>query len=368
MTTHTAVSCEADDQATNAGLYEVSLDCVKVLDLEGTIVRLNPGGVHVLELDSPTQLNGAVWRGLWPAAAQASVDDAVRAARAGQPAQFSAFCPTAKGSPRWWDVVVSPIRGPGGAVTQLLAVSRDITPLVDAQEALKAADRQKDDFLALISHELRNPLSAIVAAAAVLNLPSLGADKVASTGKLIARQAGHMSRLAEDLLDFSRAARRELALQIDTVDLRKIVLDAAEQLQPSTDQKRQQVRVSLPADAVTVQADRMRLVQVVGNLLGNASRYSPDQTVIDLVLGAVNDRAVLEIRDQGKGISAEFMPRLFDLYAQVETSSARRTGGLGLGLALVKTFVDLHHGQVDAYSGGEGQGSTFTVTLPLARR
>lgn len=347
-------------------LYENSPDCIKVLRLDGTIETLNPGGQLALELDHPHQLDGMSWPSLWPGSERARVEAAVVAARAGKRTQFLAFCPTAKNTPRWWDVVVTPMTDTARTVAGLLVVSRDVTELVQAKEELARVNAQKDTFLAVLSHELRNPLSALAMAAKVIDANHGGNAQLSKISDLIGRQVGHMARLAEDLLDVSRITHGQVHLQLEELDLHAIVHDAGEQLAPTLAAKNQILEKRLAALPVLVRIDCMRLVQVLGNLLANASRYSPPGSPIEVAVTADARHALLSVSDQGKGIPSAMMPALFDLFSQGQAETDRKSSGIGVGLGIVKGLVELHGGSVTVASDGVGRGSTFTVALPLA--
>lgn len=237
--------------------------------------------------------------------------------------------------------------------------------LDDKAAALQKADRSKDEFLATLSHELRGPLSAAGMAASLLRPAGVTPERASQMGELISRQVAHMSRLVEDLLDVSRVSRGLVQLEKVPVELAEVVAAAVEQIQSAADQKRHRIEQQLGCDSVVVLGDRTRLLQVLSNLLSNATRYTNDGGVIRIVLEKHGTMALLRVSDNGRGIRAELMPHLFDLYVQAELSSDRTGGGLGLGLALVKNLVEAHGGAVMAYSAGDGQGSAFTVQLPL---
>jgi len=231
-------------------------------------------------------------------------------------------------------------------------------------DALLSADRRKDEFLAILAHELRGPLAAVAMAGDLLQKNPSGADRVISAGQLIVRQTAHMSRLIEDLLDVSRIGRNELSIERLPVDLCDAVRTAVEQIMPAALRRRHELVMQLPAAPVIVQGDRTRLIQVLGNLIGNAIRYTPDGGRIEVAL----ESDVLEVRvcvsDNGVGIAPENLPRLFDLFVQAHRSSGKRDGGLGLGLALVKALMHAHGGDVHAHSDGCGQGSRFEISFP----
>jgi signal transduction histidine kinase len=237
--------------------------------------------------------------------------------------------------------------------------------LDDRAAALQQADRSKDDFLATLSHELRGPLSAAGMAATLLQPIGVTSERANQMGELITRQVAHMSRLVEDLLDVSRVSRGLVQLDTAPVELAEIVAEAVEQVQSAADLKHHRIEQQLGRASLLVLGDRTRLVQVLSNLLSNAIRYTSNGGLIHVVLEKRGPMALLRVSDNGRGIRAELMPRLFDLYVQAELSSDRMGGGLGLGLALVKNLVEAHKGTVTVYSAGDGQGSAFTVQLPL---
>lgn len=348
----------------NAQLFENSVDCIKIIDSKGNITEVNPGAVSALELGSVADLSGEPWHSLWPEESKTTVLDAIAKGFQGERVQFAAFCPTAKGTPRWWDVLVTPVQDSEGKVTTLMAVSRDVTEVHQAREALRDADIRKDEFLAVLAHELRNPLSAAGMAATILETQQLGFDRTAELGKLVSRQVGHMSRLVEDLIDISRVSRGLIVLDRQPVDMLLVIDDALEQLQAGVTQQRHSVNVSRVEGNCIVAGDRTRLLQVIGNILGNAVRYTPAGGRIDIGMALAEDVLQITIADTGVGISPERMPDLFGLFTRGERTSDRNSSGLGLGLALVQKLVALHGGTVVAFSEGEGMGSAFTVTLP----
>jgi len=234
-------------------------------------------------------------------------------------------------------------------------------------EVLMSADRRKDEFLAILAHELRGPLSAVSMAAGMLSLGGCAAGEAAHLGKLIARQSDHMSRIVEDLLDVSRIVRNEVAIEHRPLDLHGVVQAAVEQAQPAADRRGHVIELRLAPQAAVVAGDRTRLVQVLANLIGNAIRYTPEGGRIVVELAAAGpEQVVLSVADNGIGISAELLPNLFDLFKQARRSTDSRNSGLGLGLALVKTLVEAHGGSVRASSPGTGQGSRFEIRLPCS--
>jgi len=233
-----------------------------------------------------------------------------------------------------------------------------------AERELRAADQRKDEFLAMLAHELRNPLAPISTGAHLLKLLHSDNAQITQTCAIIARQVEHMTGLVDDLLDVSRVTRGLVSLSTQVLDLRKVVDDAAEQIRPLISTRRHTVVLDLPLDAATVKGDHKRLVQVVANLLNNANKYTPEGGRIALRLVQDDGEYVLSVTDDGIGMEPQLVARVFDLFSQAERTPDRSQGGLGLGLALAKSLVELHGGSVRAESAGLGKGSTFTVRLP----
>jgi signal transduction histidine kinase/ActR/RegA family two-component response regulator/PAS domain-containing protein len=238
---------------------------------------------------------------------------------------------------------------------------------VRAEQALRQADSRKDEFLAMLAHELRNPLAPISAAAQLLNRGPLDAERVARTSSIIARQVAHMTGLIDDLLDVSRVTRGLVVLSRDEVDLKRVVADAVEQVRPLIEARRHHFAVHLGPEPAQVEGDYKRLVQVLANLLNNAAKYTPEGGKLVVWLGVAGDQVALSVSDSGIGITQELLPKVFDLFSQAKRTPDRAQGGLGLGLALVKSLVELHGGTVAASSEGRDAGSEFTVRLPRLR-
>jgi signal transduction histidine kinase/CheY-like chemotaxis protein len=233
-----------------------------------------------------------------------------------------------------------------------------------AERELRAADQRKDEFLAMLAHELRNPLAPISTGAHLLKLLHSDNAQISQTCAIIARQVDHMTSLVDDLLDVSRVTRGLVALSSQVLDLRAVIDDAAEQIRPLIAARRHRMVIDVPPEAAPVSGDHKRLVQVVANLLGNATKYTPEGGRINLRLVADGATYLLTISDDGIGMDPNLVKRVFDLFTQAERTPDRSQGGLGLGLALARSLVELHGGAVDAHSDGLGQGSTFSVRLP----
>jgi PAS domain S-box-containing protein len=251
-----------------------------------------------------------------------------------------------------------------GQVTEILAIGNDITAQKRAEAALRDADRRKDDFLATLAHELRNPLAPLRNAAAILSRIGSTDPRVQKTCEIIDRQITHMVRLIDDLLDLSRISRGKLQLRMERVELRPILEGAVELARPLTERAGQSLDVSLPAASVILHADPVRLAQVFSNLLINASKFTPHGGLIRLAAEMAEGEALVIVEDTGIGIPAEHLPYLFEMFHQVPSAAERSTSGLGLGLALVRGLIQMHGGRVEARSDGPGKGSVFVVWMP----
>ena len=250
---------------------------------------------------------------------------------------------------------------------RMLGHTLDITPLVQARLALETADRHKDEFLATVSHELRNPLGPILNAATMLARAGERAEVRSMAVPLIQRQIKQMTHLIDDLLELSRIRHRRIVLQRAPVDALQAVNDALEAVRPALDKAGHQLEVRPAAKAVLVDADAPRLTQMLCNLLNNACKYSPDGGLIEVDIERAGGQGVIRVSDNGVGIAPEVLPRIFELFVQDRHDRERAGGGLGLGLALVKRLVELHGGSVEVASAGRGHGASFTLRLPLAR-
>ena len=260
----------------------------------------------------------------------------------------------------------APVQDAAGQLTGTVVIFRDESERRQTEEALRAADRRKDEFLATLAHELRNPLAPICMGLELMKLSTGDEPAVADARSMVERQARHMVRLIDDLLDISRITRGKLGLRKAPVDLQTIVDQAIEAARPLLGEAHHELVVRLPELAVMLEADRDRLTQVLSNLLNNAAKYTPSGGRVELAAIADGAQLVLTVADNGRGISAPQLDTIFDMFIQAGEASENGHTGLGLGLTLVKRLVELHAGTVEAASEGPGRGSTFTVRLPIA--
>lgn len=310
---------------------------------------------------------GSVWESIHP-------EDMPRlhAARARAITQRSSYRETVRlirpdsGAILWLDVRGQIVCNADGTVASVRGVSVDISERMRAEEDLRQADRRKDEFLAMLAHELRNPLAPISAAAQLLRMAALDPAIIRKTSDVISRQVAHLTRLVDDLLDVSRVTRGLIELERKRLAVQDIVADATEQTQPTILARHHTLMLDVPSAPIELIGDHKRLVQVLTNLLTNAAKYTPDGGRLTLSVATDADHVVIDIKDNGIGIASDLLPHVFDLFTQAERTPDRSQGGLGLGLALVATLVALHGGTITANSSGKGLGSTFRLRLPRA--
>jgi PAS domain S-box-containing protein len=265
---------------------------------------------------------------------------------------------------RIYEYILVPVLAPDGEVEAIAGTTRDVTERKQAEEGLRDANRRKDEFLAMLAHELRNPLAPISAAAEILQMKALDEKVAARTSQIISRQVKHMTALVDDLLDLSRVTRGLVTLNRHPLDLKSVVYNAVEQVRPFIEAQRHHLLFDLAAETAYVMGDQKRMVQIVTNLLNNAAKYTPQGGAIQIRLSVNADKLALSVEDNGIGIPADLQAHVFELFTQAERTSDRAQGGLGIGLALVKNLTELHGGTISCFSEGKGKGSKFTMILP----
>jgi PAS domain S-box-containing protein len=269
------------------------------------------------------------------------------------------------GQYRWVLGRALPVRGEDGQIVRWMGTCTDIHAQKMAEDALRRENVRKDEFLAMLAHELRNPLAPISSAAQLIKLPGADSKRIAHAGDIIARQVKHMATIVDDLLDVSRVTRGLVKIEHVSLDLKSVVSSAIEQAQPLIQARRHELLLKITPQRTLVLGDRTRLIQAASNVLNNAVKYTPPNGRIALGLDVADGQAHISITDNGIGMEPELLPLVFDMFTQGERTPDRAQGGLGLGLALVKSIVDLHGGSVHADSEGAGKGSSFTIRLPL---
>ncbi|WP_424363619.1 PAS domain S-box protein [Methylocystis parvus] len=348
-------------------LAEQSLEFIGICDMDFVPLYVNPAGAALVGLEraqAPKVLVGDFFFEEDRPSVDAFFERVRRDGHANMEIRFRHFV---TGEALWMLYNVFVLRDERDEPLGFATVSRDITQRRRVEDALRAADRRKDEFLATLAHELRNPLAPIRNAVHVLRHDAAATMKSARDLTLLAmvdRQVDHLIRLVDDLMEVSRITRGKIELRKQRVDLGEVLRHAIETAQPTIDQAHHRLHVAMPPEPVTVDGDPVRLAQVFTNLLNNAAKYTEHGGDIGLMVERRAGEAVVTVRDSGVGIPAEMAPRVFDLFTQVDRTLGRAQGGLGIGLALVKSLLELHGGAVEAQSEGLGRGSAFIVRLP----
>jgi PAS domain S-box-containing protein len=263
---------------------------------------------------------------------------------------------------RFYDYIFVPVLGANGEVEAVTGTTRDVTERKAMEQELREADKKKDEFLAMLAHELRNPLAPVRSGLDLLRLTGHDAEVL----DVMQSQVEHLVRLVDDLLDVSRIMRGKVELRMEIVDVSAIVKRAVETVQPMIEKLHQNLHVCLPSQPVWLDADPIRLTQAIGNLLNNASKYSETGGQIDLTVAVEDSWVAINVRDNGIGISSELLPQVFDLFTQDHRHVDRSQGGLGIGLTVVKSLTEMHGGKAEGRSEGPGHGSEFTLRLPVS--
>lgn len=330
-----------------------------LLDRDWKLVHVNTEGLRLSQRTAHEAI-GNVHQRVYPEMVGSAAESMYRRVMtSGVPESMEFLQPLRNGAACWLETRAIPILDGGVAV-----FFRDFSERKAMSDKLIAADRRKDEFLAMLAHELRNPLSPISSAAAVLQRVRQDDAQVKKASEIISRQVRHMSSLIDDLLDVSRVTRGLIELEKVALDAKRVIADAVEQVRPLIETRRHDLTVHTPPEGVFVHGDQKRLVQVMANILNNAAKYTPEGGAIVIRMAAQDANVLLSVSDTGLGMEPELLERAFELFAQETRTSDRSQGGLGLGLALVRSLVHLHGGTVEGKSAGAGAGSTFTVLLP----
>jgi PAS domain S-box-containing protein len=316
---------------------------------------------------SDEQVSGRHVRDVIGEAAWQALSPYIERVLAGEQISFEYSPPNIENGPRWFYATHSPDFDAEGRVRGFVGHVLDISERKRAEEALKEIDRRKDEFLAMLAHELRNPLAPIRNAAHILKRPSLNEKQLAWCSDVIDRQIEHLVRMVDDLLDVSRISRGKIELKKETLSVSAIVQRAVEASQPLFDARRHELTIRLPPEPIYVEGDLVRLSQVVSNLLNNAAKYTDEGGCISLAVEPEDSEFFIRVRDNGRGIDPAALSGLFELFYQVDHTIDRSEGGLGIGLSLVKSLVTMHGGEVWACSEGRGKGSEFVIRLPRLR-
>ncbi|WP_375473271.1 response regulator [uncultured Nostoc sp.] len=359
-------------------ILDSSSDSIKVLSLDGRLLYMNTGGLCLMEIDDFNPYLNIEWLCFWKGSNRQQAEQALAATKTGEVSIFRGYCPTVKGTPKWWEVVASPILDASGQMERILLISRDITDrkqaeierdrLLQLEQAARAeaerANRIKDEFLAILSHELRSPLNPILGWTKLLQTRKFSETKTAEALATIERNAKLQTQLIDDLLDVAKILRGKLSIDAAPVNLAFVIESAIDTVNTAALSKSIVLHSVLP-NIGQVSGDSNRLQQIVWNLLSNAIKFTPKGGRVETRLERVDDRAQIIVSDTGKGINPDFLPYIFESFRQEDVSITRKYGGLGLGLAIVRQLVEAHGGTIKADSPGEDLGATFTVQLPL---
>jgi PAS domain S-box-containing protein len=348
-----------------AAIVDSSEDAIVSKTLQGIILSWNTGAERLFGYSSPEAVGRPITILIPPERIHEEAEILARIARGERIDHFETVRVTKDGHRLDISLTVSPIRDVSGEIIGVSKIARDITDRKRAEQALREADRKKDEFIALLSHELRNPLAPMRSALQVMRIAPSDAKALTGARDVMERQLGHLVRLIDDLLDISRIGQKKLELRRTRVTLADVVHSAVETARPVIDAAGHRLTVSLPTGPVHLDGDLTRLSQVFSNLLTNSAKYTHPGGSIELVAEATYGKVLVSVRDNGIGVPADALESIFDMFSQVDRSLEHSAGGLGIGLALVKGLVDMHGGTVTAASDGQDRGSTFTVTLPV---
>jgi PAS domain S-box-containing protein len=355
-----------------AAVVESSDDAIITKDLHSIITSWNPAATRMFGFTEQEAIGKSI-RMIIPQELQSEEDLVLSKIRAGEKVDHYETVRQRKDGGRInISLTVSPICDDAGTVVGASKIARDITErvrLADENAKLydiaREANRMKDEFLAVLSHELRTPLNAIVGYSRLLRGGVLSEEKAARGLETLERNATWLSQIIDDVLDVSRIVSGKLRLDVQSVELPIIVDNAVATVHPAADAKNVRIQTTIDSNVGPVSGDPDRLQQVVWNLVSNAVKFTPRDGRVQVRLERVNSHIEVTVSDTGAGISPDFLPYVFDRFRQANTGTTRSTGGLGLGLAIVRHIVEMHGGTVEATSAGEGKGATFTVRLPL---
>jgi PAS domain S-box-containing protein len=352
-------------EALLAAIVESSDDAIVGKTLDGTIVSWNGGAARMFGYSADEVIGKSITLIIPPERIDEEDTILTKLRRGERIDHFDTVRVTKDGRRLEISLSVSPIRDERGRIVGASKIARDITMRKRAEEALRDADQQKDAFIALISHELRNPLAPIQYALSTIKNAESTPEQEERAQAIIERQFKVMSRLLDDLLDLARIRSGKLELKKSRTSLRAVVQTAVETAKPLVEAKQQELAVDLPVCDVHLEADSVRLGQALSNMLINAAKYT--HVGGRITFGAYQDGSdlVVSVVDNGIGFSSEFASTLFDMFSQAPAAVSRAQGGLGIGLAVVRGIVTLHGGTVEARSAGAGRGSQFIVRLPI---
>ncbi len=353
-------------QSLLAAIVESSGDAIVSKTLDGTILTWNAGAERIFGY-SALEVIGKPITIIVPYDRRDEEQDILERLRRGERVEhFDTVRVTKDGRLIDVSLSISPIRDASDRVVGASKVARDVSAQKRAEQALRDADRRKDEFLATLAHELRNPLAPLRNSLHLLRLSGSSDPAVEQVREMMERQINHMVRLVDDLMELSRITRGKIELRKERVHLADVIHNAIETSQPVVDAAGHTLVLDIPDEPIILHADPVRLAQVFANLINNAAKYTPRAGQIWCTARRENGSIVVTIRDTGIGIPSDMLPRVFDMFTQVDSSHHRIQSGLGIGLTLVQSLIELHGGTVAALSEGLGKGSEFVVRLPVA--
>jgi PAS domain S-box-containing protein len=359
----------ARERAVLAGIIDSTDVMLVYLDRDFNFVWVNPAYAETCRLP-PEKMIGKNHFELYPHAENESIFRRVR--DTGIPVFYKdkpfEFPDQPERGVTYWDWSLMPITDPASRdlVIGLVFTLRETTKYKQAELALQEADRRKDEFLAMLAHELRNPLTPIRNAAHVLGEPGLDEPRITWARDIIERHVSHLTRLVDDLVDLSLIVQGRIVLKRERVELTAMIDQVVESSRPLMETRGHRCEVRLPSQPIWVEGDPVRLAQVLINLLDNAAKYSPDGGHVEIAAGIAGREAEIRVRDHGIGIPAQLLPHIFELFRQGERNLDRSQGGMGIGLTMVRRLIELHDGRVEVESAGTDQGATFILHLPLS--
>lgn len=359
------VSDPAEIQAMWAAIVEDSDDAIVSKDLSSIITTWNRGAERLFGYSADEVIGRSITL-LIPADRQDEEDTILGRIRAGQRIDhFETIRVRKDGSRVEISLTVSPIRGRSGQIIGASKIARDISVRKLFERSLEAADRQKNEFLATLAHELRNPLAPIQNAMQILGVINPGTPEVEELRAIVNRQLGHLVRLVDDLLELSRITNGKIELRVEEIEVAQFVRIAVETAMPKIAAKNHSLFVTLPGEPIWLRGDPTRLSQAVANLLTNAAKYTPPGGQISVFVKRADKEVVIAVSDNGIGIPPEAQAEVLTMFSQLDLGKEFAEGGLGIGLSLVDRLVRLHSGSVSVHSEGIGKGSEFTIRLPL---
>ena len=355
------------DRLLLAAIVTDSDDAIVSKTLQGIITSWNSGAERIFGYAADEVIGKSILILIPPELQDEEAEILAKLARGERIDHFETTRVTKQGERIDVALTVSPVRDAAGRIIGASKVARDVTARRRIEAQLRDADRRKDEFLAMLGHELRNPLAPIRNVTEVLRRTAGSNSSQVQLCTVLERQVAQMTRLLDDLLDVSRITQGRIQFRHEPVDLLTVIARAVETTRPLIDERGHRLHVQLPERALRVSGDLARLVQAVANLLNNAAKYTPPGGEITVGAEADGDTVVLRVRDNGSGITPELLPQVFDLFVQADRTLERSQGGLGIGLTLVSKIAERHGGQARAFSAGAGQGSEFTIHLPLLK-